>query len=720
MKRWLGVVLAIIFLSAVCLPAHAAGTYTLTITPNGLLLSPGETKSLNLSITPVNLIDHTVLWSSDNEYIASVSANGKVTGHAAGSTLIRARIESGDTAAIRVTVSGNPVTSLAIVDSDIELKPGMAIQMEYTINQDADDQRIRWQTDDPNVATVDEKGLVTAVGSGTAIITLTAVNGMTATASIYVPSEVNSIMLDPSEALLNPGEVLLLDAYIFPGNARDRSVQWASSNESVATVDKNGRVQAKAIGQCTITCTSSNGVEAQTAITVSKIPKTLEFDVHRIALSRENRTYTIAPIITPQSAADCVLVWKTSDESVVTVKDGRLTAAGNGSATVTATSENGLTDTCLVYVGEAPSKMEFAKKAYDVDYHADGIQTELIFTPEDAFANGIRWSVDDPQICSVDENGYVKPLEHGTATLTAVDKNGLTASTIIRVSGKTESIAFDADSYMLKAHTSHETRVISMPVNSPAVSVMYTSSNPDICAIVDGVLYARKPGTALITARTIDGAHTCECGVTVVENPLVQTKYIALTFDNGPAAGTQQILEVLKAYGADATFFLLGSNVQAKPELAALLKDTNHEIGNHTYTNSSLNNMTLEDIAKSLQRTDNVIQKAIGRRATVLRAPDAKLSVKLFTSFLDERTFVGWSQDSGDMVKDITAQEICDRAYGARFDSAILVFHDAAAETPEALSLLLPRLILDGYDFVTASELIEITGSTSAVFTTKP
>ena len=103
----------------------------------------------------------------------------------------------------------------------------------------------------------------------------------------------------------------------------------------------------------------------------------------------------------------------------------------------------------------------------------------------------------------------------------------------------------------------------------------------------------------------------------------------------------------------------------------------------------------------------------------MLRAPDANLPVKLFTTFLDTRRFVGWSVDAGDARRDATADAICETVLRECFDTAILVFHDSGSETAAALRRIIPALAEQGYQFVTVSELIDITGNTNAVFTTK-
>ncbi len=279
---WL--VLAMTFL-ALAPSAAADGLYTLTLSPSGTLsMNPGDTKTVSVSIAPVNLIEHVITWSSDNEYVASVDAKGKITARAAGSTRIVATIETGDSASVRVTVSGRPVTSIALSETEIELERGDEFTLTHTINSDADDQRVRWSSDDEAVATVDGKGKVKAVGYGTAVVTVMAVNGRTASATVYVPSDVQSVMLYPEEVLLPPGERVTLDAYVFPGNARNRELTWESSDVRVAHIGQSGVLTALSEGQCTVRAYTANGASASVKVTVANVPTKLT--VSRAAVGR--------------------------------------------------------------------------------------------------------------------------------------------------------------------------------------------------------------------------------------------------------------------------------------------------------------------------------------------------------------------------------------------------------------------------------------------------
>lgn len=713
---WL--VLAMTFL-ALASSAAADGLYTLTLSPSGTLsMNPGDTKTVSVSIAPVNLIEHVITWSSDNEYVASVDAKGKITARAAGSTRIVATIETGDSASVRVTVSGRPVTSIALSETEIELERGDEFTLTHTINSDADDQRVRWSSDDEAVATVDGKGKVKAVGYGTAVVTVMAVNGKTASATVYVPSDVQSVMLYPEEVLLPPGERVTLDAYVFPGNARNRELTWESSDVRVAHIGQSGVLTALSEGQCTVRAYTANGASASVKVTVANVPTKLTVSRAAVALSRQRRTCQLTCEIEPAAAANCALAWESSDPKIVKVENGLLTAMNYGRATITVTAPGGLTALTEVYVCDPPTAVSFAQEIYTVQAESAPAETSLVFEPAGSLES-VTYRVADTTVATVDENGAVTGRRSGTTLLIVECDSGLSASVPVRVTEETRAISFAESAPELFVGQSLQLTVLAQTGEPAGDAFVWASADETIVSVYDGLLFARKAGQTTVTAQNESGTLSCSCEITVTLNPNVTPKNVAITFDNGPGAYTEDILNVLAMYDVRATFFLLGASVKANAKTAALLRDTKHEIGNHTYRNASLNTSSFTDIATDIERADQLILSATGRAATVLRAPDANLPVKLFTTFLDTRRFVGWSVDAGDARRDATADAICETVLRECFDTAILVFHDSGSETAAALRRIIPALAEQGYQFVTVSELIDITGNTNAVFTTK-
>ena len=245
-------------------------------------------------------------------------------------------------------------------------------------------------------------------------------------------------------------------------------------------------------------------------------------------------------------------------------------------------------------------------------------------------------------------------------------------------------------------------------------------SDESVCVYTDGGLYARAPGFTEITFSNPGTSAVCTVTVTVLPGEDYSTRLIALTFDNGPDKYTKEILDVLDKYNVRATFFLLGRNIELYPELAALYKDTPHELGNHTYENASIASKNVATSAGALEKTDRLAKKNIGRELTLLRAPDALLPEGLLSSFFDTRRFVGRGIVIGDTGESDDPEEIAREAQEKVYSTCILTFHDSGACTAEALDILLPSLLRQGYRFVTVSEMIDYTGFDTGIFSTLP
>ena len=175
---------------------------------------------------------------------------------------------------------------------------------------------------------------------------------------------VTSIKLNVNALTLEVGESYTLTATVLPGNATDKSVTWSSSNTAVATVS-GGKVTAKAEGAATITAAATNGKMAICTVTI-KEPAPEIIEVTSISLNQTSLTlevgenYTLTATVLPANATDKSVTWSSSELSVATVKNGKVTAIGTGAATITATSSNGKTATCSVTVTNPYADFSFA------------------------------------------------------------------------------------------------------------------------------------------------------------------------------------------------------------------------------------------------------------------------------------------------------------------------------------------------------------------------
>ena len=158
---------------------------------------------------------------------------------------------------------------------------------------------------------------------------------------------VTSVSLDKTSLTLEVGESYTLVVTVSPSNATDKSITWSSTNSSVASVS-GGKVTAKSEGTTTITAEAHNGKTATCTVTVNE-PTQEVIEVTSVSLNKTSLTLeigeseTLTATVSPSNATDKSVTWTSSAQSVATVANGKITAIGSGTATITATTSNGKT-----------------------------------------------------------------------------------------------------------------------------------------------------------------------------------------------------------------------------------------------------------------------------------------------------------------------------------------------------------------------------------------
>ena len=198
--------------------------------------------------------------------------------------------------------------------------------------------------------------------------------------------------------------------------------------------------------------------------------------------------------------------------------------------------------------------------------------------------------------------------------------------------------------------------------------------------------------------------------VTAINSFSQENKYIALTFDDGPHIRyTLEILDILKENNATATFFVIGENAKEHPELIEKIVDSGCEIGNHTWSHAFLDALCEKDIRKEMSLADEIITELTGKAPTLFRAPGGRINDTVL-KVADEfgYTSVLWSKDTRDWSCP-SVSYVISAATDKSQNGDIILFHDYNAKnspTPEALRIVLPKLINEGYTPVTVTELL--------------
>ncbi len=179
---------------------------------------------------------------------------------------------------------------------------------------------------------------------------------------------------------------------------------------------------------------------------------------------------------------------------------------------------------------------------------------------------------------------------------------------------------------------------------------------------------------------------------------------VALTFDDGPSKYTAEILKVLKENNSVATFFVLGSEVNKYKDVLNQVIAEGNEIGNHSYNHKNLKTITDEELYKQVQGTDDLVYIASGYTPKVMRPPygisDAELNKKI------NKPIVKWSIDTLDW-KNRDTDKVVAAVLNDVKDGDIVLMHDLYDSTAQAAKIIIPKLVEQGYQLVTVSEMSE-------------
>lgn len=178
-------------------------------------------------------------------------------------------------------------------------------------------------------------------------------------------------------------------------------------------------------------------------------------------------------------------------------------------------------------------------------------------------------------------------------------------------------------------------------------------------------------------------------------------KTLYLTFDDGPVPGViERLLDLLDKYQIKVTFFIIGSRAEKNPHLLAEIDKRAHTIANHTYSHPEFHKISHAEKLVEINKTSQIIEQISGESCTLFRAPQGRWDLKLLLSIWQKKiTAVHWSRDSMDFLKE-PANKIAERFIKQPVASGdIILFHDDHERCIDALEILIPQWLEQGYCF---------------------
>ena len=442
-----------------------------------------------------------VVWSSENEAIASVDENGLITAHGTGSTEIRASDPLGreDTCQVQVFPRAETLTLTPSEPPTMDTGDTLPLSVEIS-PQDALTDNLLWRSSRPEIVSVTQDGLLTAHGYGTATITVSDGN-LRAESNVQVWPVVTGITLSapgltfeqgtPALAL-EQGKSETLQAILSPQGANGRDVTWSSSDESVALVEPSGKVTGVQPGTAEITA-SCGEASAKCRVTV-EVPVT-GVAVRPTTLGlKPGESGKLTAEVAPKNATSQTVEWSSSRPSVARVDaSGNVTAVSRGTATIEASCGGKHAACTVTVVPDTPEPS--TTTTTNTKNNAQSVSTPATNTEKNS------------QPVSTPATNTEKNSQPVSAPTTP-------ESSVIKATGitlKPSELTLDAgDSETITATVS--------PSNASDKTVKWSSSDESVARVSQsGQITARAPGKATITASCGDVSDHCTVTVTPIE-----------------------------------------------------------------------------------------------------------------------------------------------------------------------------------------------------------
>lgn len=296
-----------------------------------------------------------------------------------------------------------PAKDFSIEDESVTMMLSEKHTLTYTVSPTDTSERPIFKSSDDSVAAVDNDGVITAVGGGQATITATAGNfSDSCKVTVYTPA--SGIEADTKELQIVNGQSKVFTAKVVPDFAYNKNIIYSSSDESIATVDQNGKVTAVSTGTCTITAKSEDsGFKVSCNVKTGPALKSIALSASEHTMTKGG-TFQLTAEINP-SDADFKVKWSSSDSSIATVDStGKVKAIAKGNCTITASCAD-LTASCSITV--EPSDIKLSFPIHSSGNPSGSIKTTFTLMPLDGGQQSVsKFAYSKPASVTVKEGNY--------------------------------------------------------------------------------------------------------------------------------------------------------------------------------------------------------------------------------------------------------------------------------------------------------------------------
>lgn len=496
-----------------------------------LTLVSEQESQLSYTISPSNVSNKTVKWISSNNEIATVNEEGLVKAIKKGIVDIEIKTENNIRAVCKLTIKAKiiEIENISFADQKLNLVQGKTKQLTINIiPENASLKTITYKSANTAIATIDEKGLLTAKKIGEVEITATSNNKKTTTCKVIVTKDiinVSKIIINKGSKFTTTTDEVAFFVDILPKNATDQSISWSVSDEEMGTIDQDGLWIGEKAGTCNIIAKASNGVTATCELTYDHIAVTGMTMKKEITCEIEEEV-SLDLVVLPTNASNQYLnTPEISDEEGLLYGNlnntNTIMGTKAGTYTITLSTEEGdFSQTCTVNV--IPKKVEITSLKFTLGkveiIEKEKLLIEMEILPLTATDKTLIWKSSKPEIATVktfvneeDGNTYalIQANAIGITTLTSTTVNGISSTCEVNVTKETilvKTITTNKKEYTIKVGETIDLGVTILPENATNKILNWSFWNKELVS-TDKIskITGLTAGSTRFTIKSTDG-----------------------------------------------------------------------------------------------------------------------------------------------------------------------------------------------------------------------
>ncbi len=674
------------------------------LSKRNLTLELGQSETLTATVQPSDASDKSVTWSSRDTSVATVDQNGNVTavgippGKEKGEAIITVLASNGisnDTCIVTVTKQS---PKISLDRANLVLEPGDTSSLTATVVPAGS--QVKWASSNKRIATVDDttnvKNIVTALttrGTTTISATLLGDDGkpvrgvQPAKCTVTVIDDksvpITGVTLNEKSRSIPVGGTFKLTATVSPSNAANKGVTWSSTDEAIATVDKNGNVKAVGEGTVGITVTTDYGGRTATC-TVTVTPAATgigpitgpgvvssaggTLPTYTFGRTSRSDSATVTAPLTPSSSKDSVQ-WKSDNNTIVTVSgtgdQAVITRKGAGTTQITAVP---LGPDKKPRAGVDPAKLEVVVSGITFEKNTltmmENQRDTLEYTLHgDAASDGTtdcEWMSSDPAVVSVNAaSGLLTAFSRGTVVITA-RKSGYEAHCTVTVSEDTSGVI-----------TLTGNHPAGSPVNMSSASATSSAGSGSLASVLNAVSKAK---TRTVNA---DGTQSAGYGLLYVTNLSVASTDQGILHDQHHSSA-----DTGAGVGGQDTYYpgTAPSGQRSLRDLSFVPSTTFSGTAEIAYTGVSTNHQTFTGVIRvSVNGTGDVMYSSTGGSVVYFLAEDfnfyhPNLRSVSFTPPQDTRGTLYYNYSTPDQPgAKVTGSDVYNRTSSPSLDKVVFV-----------------------------------------------